>query len=47
VFDSARQVLKGEDIQGVGQLEWLNHGPYLLSVWPKTHDFLSQHHLKD
>jgi WD40 repeat protein/serine/threonine protein kinase/class 3 adenylate cyclase len=30
VFDSARQVLKGEDIQGVGHLEWLNHGPYLL-----------------
>ena len=30
VFDSARQVLKGEDIPGVGQLEWLNHGPYLL-----------------
>jgi serine/threonine protein kinase/class 3 adenylate cyclase/formylglycine-generating enzyme required for sulfatase activity/cephalosporin-C deacetylase-like acetyl esterase len=30
VFDSARQVLKGDDIEGVGQLEWLNHGPYLL-----------------
>lgn len=30
VFDNARQVLKGEDIKGVGQLEWLNHGPYLL-----------------
>jgi serine/threonine-protein kinase len=30
VFDSARQVLKGEDIPGVGPLEWLNHGPYLL-----------------
>ncbi len=30
VFDSARQVLKGEDIEGVGALEWLNHGPYLL-----------------
>ena len=30
VFDNARQVLKGEDIEGVGQLEWLNHGPYLL-----------------
>ena len=29
-FDSARQVLKGEDIEGVGVLEWLNHGPYLL-----------------
>jgi WD40 repeat protein/serine/threonine protein kinase/class 3 adenylate cyclase len=30
VFDSARQVLKGEDIQEVGRLEWLHHGPYLL-----------------
>ncbi|MBI4662403.1 MAG: protein kinase [Verrucomicrobia bacterium] len=30
VLDSARQVLKGEDIEGVGRLEWLNHGPYLL-----------------
>jgi eukaryotic-like serine/threonine-protein kinase len=30
VFDNARQVLKGEDIEGVSQLEWLNHGPYLL-----------------
>jgi class 3 adenylate cyclase/tRNA A-37 threonylcarbamoyl transferase component Bud32 len=30
VFDNARQVLKGEDIAGVGPLEWLNHGPYLL-----------------
>jgi class 3 adenylate cyclase len=30
VFDSARQVLKGEDIPGVGPLEWLNHGPYAL-----------------
>lgn len=30
VFDSARQVLKGEDIEGVGPLEWLNHGPFLL-----------------
>jgi WD40 repeat protein/class 3 adenylate cyclase len=30
VFDSARQVLKGEDIEGIGTLEWLNHGPYLL-----------------
>jgi WD40 repeat protein/class 3 adenylate cyclase/tRNA A-37 threonylcarbamoyl transferase component Bud32 len=29
-FDSARQMLKGEDIQGVGPLEWLNHGPYSL-----------------
>ncbi len=29
-FDNARQMLKGEDIQGVGPLEWLNHGSYLL-----------------
>lgn len=30
VFDSARQVLKGEDIEDLSQLEWLNHGPYLV-----------------
>jgi len=30
VFDSARQALKGEDISGVGQLNWLNHGLYQL-----------------
>ncbi len=30
VFDSARKVLKGEDLPDVGPLEWLNHGPYLL-----------------
>lgn len=29
-LDSARQVLKGEDIPGVGPLQWLNYGPYLL-----------------
>ena len=29
-FDSARQVLKGEDISGIGPLSWLNHGTYLL-----------------
>ncbi len=29
-FDSARQVLKGQDTEGVGQLSWLNHGPYLM-----------------
>ncbi len=29
-FDSARQMLKGEDVAGVGPLEWLNHGSYLL-----------------
>lgn len=30
VFDNARQVLKGETIEGVGALSWFNHGPYLL-----------------
>ncbi len=30
VFDNARQVLKGQDLEGVGPLAWLNHGPYLL-----------------
>ena len=30
VFDSARQVLKGEATEEVGPLEWLNHGPYAL-----------------
>ena len=29
-FDSARQVLKGEDIAGIGPLTWLNHGNYSL-----------------
>jgi WD40 repeat protein/class 3 adenylate cyclase/tRNA A-37 threonylcarbamoyl transferase component Bud32 len=29
-FDSARQMLTGEDVAGVGPLEWLNHGSYLL-----------------
>jgi WD40 repeat protein/serine/threonine protein kinase/class 3 adenylate cyclase len=29
-FDSARQVLKGEDLRGVGPLSWASHGPYLL-----------------
>ena len=29
-FDSGRQMLKGEDVAGVGPLEWLNHGSYLL-----------------
>jgi class 3 adenylate cyclase len=29
-FDSARQMLKGEDVVGVGPLAWLNHGSYLL-----------------
>ena len=30
VFDNARQVLKGRDLHGVGELLWMNHGPYLL-----------------
>jgi class 3 adenylate cyclase len=30
VFDSARQLLKGEDVGGMAPLEWLNHGLYLL-----------------
>ena len=30
VFDNARQVLRGQDVEGVGPLSWLNHGPYLL-----------------
>ena len=30
VFDNARQVLRGQDLQGVGALAWMNHGPYLL-----------------
>jgi len=29
-FDSARQVLKGEDVRGVGALSWVSHGSYLL-----------------
>ena len=29
-FDNARQVLKGQDIEGVTSLSWLNHGPYSL-----------------
>ncbi len=30
VFDSARQMLKGEDIEGVGALNWVSHGRYLV-----------------
>jgi serine/threonine protein kinase/class 3 adenylate cyclase len=30
VFDSARQVLRGHDLPGLGDLSWLNHGPYKL-----------------
>jgi serine/threonine protein kinase/class 3 adenylate cyclase len=29
-FDSARQVLKGEDIENMSPLLWLNHGPYIM-----------------
>jgi WD40 repeat protein/class 3 adenylate cyclase/tRNA A-37 threonylcarbamoyl transferase component Bud32 len=29
-FDSARQVLKNEDLDEIGTLSWLNHGPYSL-----------------
>lgn len=28
-FDSARQALRGQDMAGLGQLAWLNHGHYL------------------
>jgi CHASE2 domain-containing sensor protein/class 3 adenylate cyclase/tRNA A-37 threonylcarbamoyl transferase component Bud32 len=30
VFDNARQLLKGGEIDGVEALSWLNHGPYLM-----------------
>lgn len=30
-FDNARQVLKGEDIPGLIELCWLNHGPYVVA----------------
>ncbi len=30
VFDSARQVLKDEDLEGVGALGWVSHGAYVL-----------------
>jgi sigma-B regulation protein RsbU (phosphoserine phosphatase) len=30
VFDSARQSIKGLKVEGRPQLEWVNHGPYLL-----------------
>ncbi|MSU34255.1 MAG: hypothetical protein EXS36_03925 [Pedosphaera sp.] len=29
-FDNARQVLKGEELGGVNELQWLNHGAYVL-----------------
>ena len=30
VFDSARQVVRAEAVDGLKQLTWLNHGPYVL-----------------
>jgi WD40 repeat protein/class 3 adenylate cyclase len=30
-FDNARQVLKGEELAGLKELAWLNHGPYLIA----------------
>ncbi|MBI3417724.1 MAG: adenylate/guanylate cyclase domain-containing protein [Verrucomicrobia bacterium] len=33
-FDNARQVLKGEELGGVKELQWLNYGPYVLN--PKS-----------
>jgi len=35
-FDNARQVLKGEDLEGVGKLFWMNHGPYLLKGFDES-----------
>jgi serine/threonine-protein kinase len=29
-FDNARQVLRGQDLEGGGSLVWTNHGPYRL-----------------
>ncbi|MEA3208186.1 MAG: serine/threonine protein kinase, bacterial [Chthoniobacter sp.] len=29
-FDSARQVLRGDDLGNLAPLSWLNHGPYLI-----------------
>jgi len=29
-FDSARQVLKGQELEELNELQWFNHGPYLL-----------------
>ncbi len=31
VFDNARQVLKGEELEGIGPLRWLSHGWYAIS----------------
>ena len=30
VFDNARQVLRGQELQGLSELSWLNHGAYLM-----------------
>jgi WD40 repeat protein/serine/threonine protein kinase/class 3 adenylate cyclase len=30
-FDNARQVLKGQDLEGLSNLSWVNHGFYLLA----------------
>lgn len=30
VFDSARQALKGEELHGLNELQWHDHGPYVL-----------------
>jgi serine/threonine protein kinase/class 3 adenylate cyclase len=30
VFDTARQAIKGEELPGLKELQWLNHGPYVL-----------------
>ncbi len=30
VFDNARQVLKGEDIENTTELMWMNHGQFML-----------------
>ena len=30
-FDNARQVLKGEELAGLKELTWLNHGPYVIA----------------
>ncbi|MBI4660960.1 MAG: protein kinase [Verrucomicrobia bacterium] len=32
-FDNARQVLKGEELKGLNELQWLNHGPYAVKGW--------------
>lgn len=29
-FDSARQILKGVELENIGALSWLNHGPFII-----------------